>query len=481
MSDVTKMGNTELVDAFYKESEGMGRVIADMLEEGEGSQMAGYDPEDSLLRNELLRRLPSDRPSIKSEDVLQRQGQNKWPYRCTWPCPRSSSEPHEHVIVDGSAPEMFYHTASGTAMCVDQCGTAFYTGTTLTKRCSLLKDHSGPCNMQPIPGSVSGERNAPHTHTKDCYRCGHEDCPCVGGWLHETPLCGKAEPVVYGEGGEPQSFNVFSKETNCLLIGLILAKSPAEAVATAAREFASYVTPPDTSGMYAVAAQGQTPDAAACEMCDKGTHPLIWHKGVLVHHKFGKSGYYPCERLRGGSPARSGTEDSLDANRMRELCLAHEITDTDILKHTLEDHDRWHADIISGRLIEPARSGEAQIEQIADEITNLVLIDEGWTQLKIEAILRAALGSLSTQPEMTVIEAARCIHHWHDWGKDNEGMVVSSEHVRKLWEALGEYDKALSGSLPSPAPTIEHKWTIHTEDEDGWKCGAGPSPEGAKP
>jgi len=30
-------------------------------------------------------------------------------------------------------------------------------------------------------------------------------------------------------------------------------------------------------------------------------------------------------------------------------------------------------------------------------------------------------------------EAINCINHWHDWGKDNEGMVVSAEHVRKLW------------------------------------------------
>lgn len=28
------------------------------------------------------------------------------------------------------------------------------------------------------------------------------------------------------------------------------------------------------------------------------------------------------------------------------------------------------------------------------------------------------------------------IHHWHDWGKDNEGMVVSSSSVHELWDAL---------------------------------------------
>lgn len=33
-----------------------------------------------------------------------------------------------------------------------------------------------------------------------------------------------------------------------------------------------------------------------------------------------------------------------------------------------------------------------------------------------------------------VVTAARCIRHWHDSGSD--GMVVSAEHVRALWEAL---------------------------------------------
>lgn len=33
-------------------------------------------------------------------------------------------------------------------------------------------------------------------------------------------------------------------------------------------------------------------------------------------------------------------------------------------------------------------------------------------------------------------EAASCIRHWHDSGDD--GMVVSAEHVRKLWAVLEE-------------------------------------------
>ena len=39
-----------------------------------------------------------------------------------------------------------------------------------------------------------------------------------------------------------------------------------------------------------------------------------------------------------------------------------------------------------------------------------------------------------------VIEAARCIRHWHDAMRDESGMVVSSAHVRALWLALENYD-----------------------------------------
>ena len=39
-----------------------------------------------------------------------------------------------------------------------------------------------------------------------------------------------------------------------------------------------------------------------------------------------------------------------------------------------------------------------------------------------------------------VVKAARCIRHWHDSGKD--GMVVSASHVRALWQALDDLDRA---------------------------------------
>ena len=40
---------------------------------------------------------------------------------------------------------------------------------------------------------------------------------------------------------------------------------------------------------------------------------------------------------------------------------------------------------------------------------------------------------------LPLLEAAEGIKHWHDWGKDNEGMVVSAEHVHKLWKELSSW------------------------------------------
>ena len=63
------------------------------------------------------------------------------------------------------------------------------------------------------------------------------------------------------------------------------------------------------------------------------------------------------------------------------------------------------------------------------------------------------------QPQITaLIEAAKKIKHWHDWGKDNEGMVVSSESVFELWKARD----ALTAILPAPP-------SAGTEQESGRK------------
>ena len=38
-----------------------------------------------------------------------------------------------------------------------------------------------------------------------------------------------------------------------------------------------------------------------------------------------------------------------------------------------------------------------------------------------------------------VFDKASCIQHWHNTGKNDEGMIVSSKHVFELWEVLEKY------------------------------------------
>ncbi len=45
--------------------------------------------------------------------------------------------------------------------------------------------------------------------------------------------------------------------------------------------------------------------------------------------------------------------------RIRQLLAEFNITDTDILKHTLEDHARWRGDLMAGRLVESPSTADA--------------------------------------------------------------------------------------------------------------------------
>lgn len=38
-----------------------------------------------------------------------------------------------------------------------------------------------------------------------------------------------------------------------------------------------------------------------------------------------------------------------------------------------------------------------------------------------------------------LFDKAACIRHWHNTGKNDEGMIVSSESVYELWEVLDKY------------------------------------------
>ena len=40
-----------------------------------------------------------------------------------------------------------------------------------------------------------------------------------------------------------------------------------------------------------------------------------------------------------------------------------------------------------------------------------------------------------------VIDAAKCIRHWHDAMNDSSGMIVSADAVRDLWEKLSDLDE----------------------------------------
>lgn len=83
----------------------------------------------------------------------------------------------------------------------------------------------------------------------------------------------------------------------------------------------------------------------------------------------------------------------------------------------------------------------------------------------------------------SVLEAARCIKHWHDAMPDDSGMVVSAAHVRALWQAIHDYDAAALSPQPSPqgACTVCNgrgevgHFTGHRSDAPCWD--ASPCPE----
>ena len=55
---------------------------------------------------------------------------------------------------------------------------------------------------------------------------------------------------------------------------------------------------------------------------------------------------------------------------------------------------------------------------------------------------------------LAVIAAARCIMHWHD--RENGGMVVSAEHVYKLWDALHKFDDVNATRTDSFGDVADH-------------------------
>lgn len=112
-----------------------------------------------------------------------------------------------------------------------------------------------------------------------------------------------------------------------------------------------------------------------------------------------------------------------------------------------------------GDILTRAETAEARVERLTGERDKLAtdlgsaLDPDGLRAFQIYQRMIAAESALETargalEPMQAVVDAARCIQHWHDTNYnpatgETEGMVVSAEHVKKLWSALA--------ALPSPA------------------------------
>jgi len=68
-----------------------------------------------------------------------------------------------------------------------------------------------------------------------------------------------------------------------------------------------------------------------------------------------------------------------------------------------------------------------------DKLTMEIL---AWHKLEVKNL---ALSGVIESAFIEVFDKADCIQHWHNTGKNDEGMVVSSEKVNELWEVLSKY------------------------------------------
>ena len=80
-----------------------------------------------------------------------------------------------------------------------------------------------------------------------------------------------------------------------------------------------------------------------------------------------------------------------------------------------------------------------------DEANTLLLAYGG----DLAAALVEAEGEMNA-----LIEAASCIRHWHDAMQDGSGMVVSKEHVFKLWTQT-EQARAFLSRISTASSTLD--------------------------
>lgn len=97
------------------------------------------------------------------------------------------------------------------------------------------------------------------------------------------------------------------------------------------------------------------------------------------------------------------------------------MTDLKTTPVTIEEIDLW-------RESTPADYAEWDLETIGD--------CDGYLAILIDRMYAETARADAAE---AIVNAAQCIRHWHDAGED--GMVVSSEHVRKLWQTLADYEE----------------------------------------
>lgn len=66
------------------------------------------------------------------------------------------------------------------------------------------------------------------------------------------------------------------------------------------------------------------------------------------------------------------------------------------------------------------------------------LIDDLAPNVFADQVLRL-LDTVIESAFIELFDKAACIRHWHNTGKNDEGMIVSSESVYELWEVLDKY------------------------------------------
>ena len=88
---------------------------------------------------------------------------------------------------------------------------------------------------------------------------------------------------------------------------------------------------------------------------------------------------------------------------------------------------------------------ESEIKKVHDGCGNYQKDEYEYGKLSTLNNLKSVVKEIDYKPNVIdsafvdVFDKASCIQHWHNTGKNDEGMVVSSQHVHELWDVLEKY------------------------------------------